>query len=529
MPAILVALPFLIALLVWITPLSFVPVPWPDDSAFYFVAHELFRWPPRWVMLPQAPFEPTYADFNFNTMPLYPLLIGVGRWFGIDGSHALKLWPLSAWAASLALLGVALHRQGLPRWAALLLLLGAGLDPELRWASVLLRPESLIGLLGVALVLGLTYGFPARLRERGLWHPVAALLALGAYAHFNAVHLVFPVLIAGFRRPREIFRIGATTTLYLAPWLAIVLAQLPLFTHQMTLQWSRLAVGNAWLAAPDRALRSLFQEMGSPVPFGWGVMPAAGLLWALIALALGSLLWGVARRSLRLSSPVAARLAPASGWVLGSLWLWHTKPEVWFVSYIHLALWTFAGIGWLETWRSLAWRRIALAGIALLAGLFLGIAIRQASELYASPSWRWSSYRGFVDCIDRELVAQEQRLGNPRPYRVWVPTWPDVLIELARRHPDWSYSRTNDFMDRSDLALKHGRDAEAVVVTETIQPIEIEFTGMAREMPERLESVWMTWRSYFLNRLYSDPRWRPEPEKRRACMRGRWHAYLFLK
>src|SRR5689334_2772277 len=72
-------LPVLAALFVWLTPLSFVPVPWPDDSAFYFVAKSLFAWPPRWVMLPQAPFEPTYRIFNFNTMPLYPILIGLGR------------------------------------------------------------------------------------------------------------------------------------------------------------------------------------------------------------------------------------------------------------------------------------------------------------------------------------------------------------------------------------------------------------------------------------------------------------------
>src|SRR4051812_10991161 len=85
-------IPVFCALYVWASALSFVPVPWPDDSAFYFVAKELFKWPPRWVMLPQAPFEPTYRIFNFNTMPLYPILIGIGRWIGIDGSHALKLW-----------------------------------------------------------------------------------------------------------------------------------------------------------------------------------------------------------------------------------------------------------------------------------------------------------------------------------------------------------------------------------------------------------------------------------------------------
>src|SRR4051812_39053313 len=53
----LFCIPILCALGVWFSSLAFVPVPWPDDSAFYFVAKELFKWPPRWVMLPQAPFE----------------------------------------------------------------------------------------------------------------------------------------------------------------------------------------------------------------------------------------------------------------------------------------------------------------------------------------------------------------------------------------------------------------------------------------------------------------------------------------
>ncbi|HAR44457.1 MAG TPA: hypothetical protein DCS07_17805 [Bdellovibrionales bacterium] len=49
-------IPVGIALWVWLSPLAFVPVPWPDDSAFYFVGRDFFQWPPRWVMIPQAPF-----------------------------------------------------------------------------------------------------------------------------------------------------------------------------------------------------------------------------------------------------------------------------------------------------------------------------------------------------------------------------------------------------------------------------------------------------------------------------------------
>src|SRR3954465_15722529 len=106
-------IPVIVMLWVWASSLAFVPVPWPDDSAFYFVARELFRWPPRWVMLPQAPFEPTYAIFNFNTTPLYPVLIGLGRAIGIDGSWAIKFWSLGFWALGGVILLAFLRRAKL--------------------------------------------------------------------------------------------------------------------------------------------------------------------------------------------------------------------------------------------------------------------------------------------------------------------------------------------------------------------------------------------------------------------------------
>ena len=106
----LVLSPLLVMVWIGFSALSFVPVPWPDDSAFYFVGRELFKWPPRWVMLPQAPFEPTYRIFNFNTMPLYPILVGLGRLIGIDGSHAIKIWPLGAFGLSASLLSAWLYR-----------------------------------------------------------------------------------------------------------------------------------------------------------------------------------------------------------------------------------------------------------------------------------------------------------------------------------------------------------------------------------------------------------------------------------
>lgn len=540
--AILILVPLLIMMWIWLSPLAFVPVPWPDDSAFYFVGRELFKWPPRWIMLPQAPFEPTYRIFNFNTMPLYPILVGLGRLIGIDGSHAIKLWPLAAYGLSASLLSAWLYRAGLPFAWALLVSLAFALDPGMRWASVLVRPESLIGLLGVALVLGLCLGFPHRLRPRGLWHPAAALLALGAYAHFNAVHLVFPVVLAYMTEPLELMAIGLRCVLYLTPWLVTIAIHPLLFVYQMRVQWSRLVFHNEWLDTPTKAIRGIFQDMGSPEPWPESLHLVGYVIWALM---LAALIFGIliplariviqlARRSETLAAePTRPRLLPAAGWILGSVWLWNNKPEVWFNYYVHVSVWTFAGVALLAAWRhgwDAPWPRLtalaALGGtLAFSAALFGYVDVAQALRLGDSPTWHWSTYHQWVGCIDQELRRVDERLGHPKPFRVWGPTFPDITIELSRLHPDWEFTRTNDFWDRANLAVQHGRDVEAVVVSEMLNWQEREISAPQSEHPG-IRSVWMTWDIHFLNRLWLEEGWKPN---RYLCQRGRWQGFIFEK
>jgi hypothetical protein len=532
--AILLLLPLLIVTWIGLSALSFVPVPWPDDSAFYFVGRELFKWPPRWVMLPQAPFEPTYRIYNFNTMPLYPILVGLGRLVGIDGSHAIKVWPLGAYGLSGSLLGFALYRRGLPFVLALLVSLTMMLDPGMRWAAVLVRPESLIGLFGMALVLGLSLGFPERLRPRGLWHPVSALLAGAAYAHFNAVHLLFPVVLVYLLRPWELVAIGLRSLLYLVPWLATVALHPVLFSYQMHLQWKRLVYHNDWLDSFHQAIHAIFQDMGSPEPWPDSLYWASYAVWALlIAAAVFGLLLPLVR--LRPGRPAEPLVAPA-GWILGSVWLWLNKPEVWFNYYVHLSVWAFAGIALWVIWRSRPaarwpeWARFASLG-ALCATLLPSAALfgvtdlAQAERLGAARSWHWSVYHELIGCIDQELRQAEARLGYPKPFRVWDPTFPDVTVELSRLHPDWEFTRTNDFNDRILLALRHGHDVEAVVVPEMLNWPDREISGPQSEYPD-VKSVWMLWREYFLNRLWEEPGWKPN---RYLCQRGRWQAFIFEK
>jgi len=542
---ILALLPFAIMIWFWTSSLSFVPVPWPDDSAFYFVAKELFKWPPRWVMLPQAPFEPTYRIFNFNTMPLYPILIGLGRYVGIDGSWALKFWPLSAFAATAAVLGVGLYRAGLPALLSLLVVLGFVLDPEMRWASTIVRPESLVGLCGMMIMVLLTlepYTSPKEQAKHYPWYwdPVAFLLAMAAYAHFNAVHLVVPVTFALLMRFKRLVEVGAKTALYLVPWAVAVLCHPLLFVQQMHTQWFRLAFRNGWLDSFSSAVSSLFQSMGNPEPWPEVLMWTSYILWFFILSAFAYLVFlpffhSFGQKLLPLltrfkmqqlvnTESSAVDLTAAASWVLSSIWLWHTKPELWFVYFVHVAVWCFASMALLSFWKAkLQVPVIAVASlIAVSAALFGWTDVTQASKLESSQSWHWNTYNGFIDCIDArlQLLAKER---SKTDLQVWDPTFPDITIELSRRHPQWQFTRTNDFSERANLAIQHGRDVDAVVVPETLNWSERNISAPLSQHPE-VRSVWMDWSGYFLNTLQREVGWKPE---RYLCQKGRWTAFIY--
>lgn len=541
--ATLLLVPLVHALWVWLSPLAFVPVPWPDDSAFYLAGKDLWAWPPRWVMIAQAPFEPTYRLFNFNTMPLFPVLLGLGRLLGITSPHAIKVYPLAGASLAVAALAWGLYRQArLPlAWTAGLLL-PLTLDPIFRWSSVLVRPESFIAALGVLLVFWLAYGPPEKLRARGLWHPIAFLLALGAYAHFNAIHLVWVVVAAClFERDglKRLLRIGWLTFVYLSPWVVTALLHLPLFLTQFRTQWERLVFPNDWLHSAQAFEKALWPAMGSPEPWSEWLRLTHPVFVAslLLALAVGlaaplALLGNVAVREKAFNpqgvqKPLRA-LVPAGAWVASSAWLWHTKPEVWFVAYLHVSVWTFVALAAAELHRAAStWALVLLTPALAVAACFAAASVVQHRALREAGDWTWGNYTAFVDCIDRRLMELEKQRGSPRPFRVWGPTFPDVLVELSNRHPQWELTRTNDFAQRTDLALQHGREVDAVVVTETLRREPEAFEGATADpAAPPIESVWMTWRSYYLNRLYREAGWKPA---RALCLRGRWHAFLFME
>jgi len=255
-------------------------------------------------------------------------------------------------------------------------------------------------------------------------------------------------------------------------------------------------------------------------------------MWVILVAAL---VWS-AVRAVRGRIDTQLNLAIPAAWILGAAWIWHSKPESWFSCYLHFAAWTFCGLAMLDAWRLRQFRWLAnVVGLMLaLSALFLYVDVSQMARLASDASWRWGTFGSYVDCIDRRLALLRNDLAIERPLRVWVPMYPDVTVELSRRHPGWSYTRHNDFRERKELALRHGRDVDAVVLTE-VRPGE---GGGNREGPlngfQDIRSAWIGERGqmrdpqrpeYVLHELGAEPGWKPE---RFYCERGRWQAFLFM-
>ncbi len=286
---------------------------------------------------------------------------------------------------------------------------------------------------------------------------------------------------------------------------------------------------NHWLASFQNAIRSLFQDLGSPESWPQILIWGSIGLWTLLFLCL---IFSIEIGKSKPSAPAKPfSTLPAHSWVLGAAWIWHTKPELWFIFYFHVAIWCLVGITLLQIWNTptLPFRKTkesALTSVALLVTFVFGyVDIDQTVRLGRSKTWNWPTYYDFVDCIDQRLIQLEKDLGAGKPFHVWDPTFPDVTVELSLRHPHWEFTRTNDFMNRSHLAIQHGWDVEAVVVTETLNFAEATFSEKAENIP-LIQSVWMRWEGYFLNDLWKSSGWKPE---RFICQRGRWQAFLFMK
>lgn len=481
-------------------------------------------------MIPQSPFIPSYREWNFNTMPLFPILIGLARLVGITGSHSLKILPLAGWLFGALFVLRAFRRDGAKPGFLLAAAAVLTFDPITRWSSVLIRPESLIAAAGVVILFGFRFGWPDFLRERKYFHPVSLCLLVGALLHFNAIHLVPVVIVLYAGDFRKIMKIGSLTAVGLVPWLVTVALKPRLFIEQMELQFGRLAnFHNPWLSDWKAFTTALLQDMGSPEPWAAEYQIAIiGCIFAtpLIVVATGLVLRGKDESGApKWTSRKGTTLLGALTWFCSSLYLWHTKAEVWFTHFIHVSFWCWTLLLIHGLRPSGRLRAIATAFPAIIGLLFLYGQIGQTVRLESTKTWHWRNYDRWIECIDSYLVEEHAKRGSPKKFRVWDPTFPDITIELSRRHPDWEFTRTNDFRLRWDAAVQHGYDVDAMIITEVFRTDEVVFRGDQSWRPHN-RSVWMDWQDYFLIRLEKDPAFKP---KRYLCQNGRWDAFIYFK
>lgn len=476
--------------------LVFSPVPWPDGSAFFLPALDIFRWPPEWRMHSQAAFVPTYDFANFNTMPLLPLMLGTfTQWFGMGqvfgAPLAIKVFSLLGLAGCAWALWSWLKRnQGL-EYIAILVAFTAFLDPVDRWGTLVVRSETWIGLLWILLMVELE-GFASR--ARSYWK-ISLLLALAAYIHFEAIILV-PATMAGLcyfsNQPfksnfavtfKRWFQVGSRTALLLSPWAIYALLNFSLFWEQMQTQFTRLGRGNFWVSSPYLIFHSLFLELGSPVGVQKFFNLGKGIFWLLIValtvFTLVSLKKRIPRRELVLAGAVAF-------WT--SIYLWFSKPEIWFITLCHLTLFAWAAAALIQINRDRTpahapWQKYGILSclgaygvLSLLANIGLHNKIH--------PSYSWSVYGEWVSCIERAV----ERAGEKERPKVWQPHVPDVLVELSQRRPLWDLTRTLDFEKMRDQALVSARKFDAIILTrffslnDTTQSSVPRYEGSEREI-----------------------------------------------
>lgn len=431
----------------WGSSLSFFPVPWPDDSAFYLPAVEWLSSPWHYHMHAQAAFVPTYDQANFNTMPFLPLLLGLGRFLGIDSVHEIRIYGMLIFGAWVFLLGLWMQKRGShPLW--IILISGCALfSPTIRWGAMLVRPEIWQGFFWLLILMEMD-GF---WKNENPWR-LPLFLALAAYVHFEAYIWILPVgFYLIFNRAQikpwpAILSVFWRTFLLLTPWLVYVLINWDVFWTQMQTQFGRLHSTNHYMSDWYGVFHHLFISNASPMNYPKFYNVGKGLTWLLFFVALSSVFWN--RNKLKLGIYLAAPLA-----FLMAFHLWYSKPETWFTTLIHLSFWPLLVLALPHGFEKKKLSHLAFSSALGLLFLFeAGVAIEQFRK--TSGIYSWNTYTQWINCIEKQVGDRKE---------IWQPTYPDVLVELARRDPKRSYTRAVDFPNIEPLIEKHVQKVDVII------------------------------------------------------------------
>ncbi len=499
----------------WASSLSFFPVPWPDDSAFFLSGLELVSWPPRWRMHAQAPFIPSYDIANFNIMPGLSFILGLAYRLGLTTDHAFRLLGMAVFAAWAALLGLWLRRRKAAEFWCWAIPLGAILSPAARWGAMVVRTEIWQALLWTAILMELDGAFQRKSRWR-----LPALLAIAAYIHYEAIVWVAPVALAVLMSSRgaddawrTLVGIGWRAAALLTPWILFVLWHWNLFWSQMDTQFHRLSGPHPYASTLYGFVHYLFISLGNPVSYPKFFNIGKALTWGMLIFTLGLNLWRAYRN--RVERPV--RVA-ASAAIFTTFYLWMNKPETWFTTLIHAAIWPLAALA-VSRATSVSRFPEIMGRLAVAALIVVQAGVAGQHWWKTRETFTWSNYRSWVDCVDSTIGDRT---------KIWQPHWPDMLVELAGRKPDRDYTRAVDFQNIAPLIRAHAEKSEVIIHSLFRAPDETgsreDHTGEPR--PGDLHFVtdypWIPFKEHAAPKM--GPPWRLT-----VCQRGPFWAGISLR
>jgi hypothetical protein len=142
-----------------------------------------------------------------------------------------------------------------------------------------------------------------------------------------------------------------------------------------------------------------------------------------------------------------------------TLYLWVTKPELWFITLCHLTIWPWLAVSIAQYNGKMA--KAARTTLLALAGLYLLVSVVATTiqNTRISPDYSWKNYNRWIDCIEDVI----NRAPGPVTKKIWQPHVPDVLVELSKRQPTWDLTRTMDFENSEMLAWNLTKTLDAII------------------------------------------------------------------
>lgn len=423
-------------------------------------------------------------------MPFEPMLMAFSALLGFETVHAIRIWGLLFVALLSVIIWFKLKKSNLPQHLRILFWLTVLTSPGLRWGAGLARPEIFEGIIGIFLFFSLEKDS----LEKKKWE-IPFLLAMAAYTHFHGI-LWVPVILVWtlFRYPlansfRKWFEIGLRTVVWLSPWILYVLFNFSIFQEQMEIQFSRLSITNPYTRDFYSYFHHLFMSVGNPVDYPKVFTVGKVITFLFLVIAGGVSLYQIITKR----SPMAAALFAM---IVMSNVMWMGKPEIWYVTLVHFAIWI--ALAFLAT----VWLRNKQVAVSVSAALFVLIGFQVYAQAWqvvqVSEKVSWKIYDDWAKCVHEKLGVAKT---------VWQPGWPDVLVNLSKHSGDRVYYRAADAGDAAmgevqHLIDEHARTVDAIVYAKLLPVKETEtgfhYEGEARDIDKGIliHDPWLDYKKW---------------------------------